>query len=136
MALLGGTAGLGTGIRVSGVLAREVIGTSGVLPPVFSPDARVLSFTASLAFLTAMLFGLAPAVRAIRMGRESGLTMNQRQIIGRLGMKGMRPLVAGQLALSVVVVCGAVLLGRTLINITRVDPGFDGRALLTGILRS
>jgi predicted permease len=40
-------------------------------------------------------------------------------------------LVAGQIALSVVVICGAVLFGRTLINITRLDAGFDGRALVT-----
>jgi predicted permease len=131
LALLGGSAGFAMGIWASGVLAREILGTAGALPPVFSPDARVLSFTAGLALLTAILFGLAPAVRAIRMGREAGLTTNQRQAIDRLGMKGMRPLVAGQLALSVVVVCGAVLLGRTLINITRIDPGFDAHTLVT-----
>jgi predicted permease len=131
LAALGGGAGLVVGIWTSGVLARELLGTSGVLPAVFSPDARVLSFTGGLSLLTAILFGVAPAIRAIRIGREAGLTVNQRQAIGRLEMKGMRPLVAGQLALSVVVVCGAVLLGRTLINITRLDPGFDGRALVT-----
>jgi predicted permease len=131
LALLGGAVGFGVGIWTSGVLAHQVLGTTGALPPVFSPDARVLSFTTGLALLTAMVFGLAPAVRAIRMGREAGLAINQRQTIGRLGMKGMRPLVAGQLALSVIVASGAVLLGRTLINITRIDPGFDGRALVT-----
>ena len=46
-------------------------------------------------------------------------------------MKGMRPLVAGQLALSVVVVFAAGLMGRTLINFTRMDPGFVADHLVT-----
>jgi predicted permease len=46
-------------------------------------------------------------------------------------MKGMRPLVAAQLALSVVVVFAAVLLGRTLMNFARLDPGFAVDRLVT-----
>ena len=43
----------------------------------------------------------------------------------------MRPLVTAQLALSVVVVFAAVLLGRTLINFTRIDPGFEADRIVT-----
>ena len=40
-------------------------------------------------------------------------------------MRGMRPLVAAQLALAVVVVFAAALLGRSLVNFAKVDPGYD-----------
>jgi predicted permease len=125
LALTGGAIGLSAGAWASGFLARQVLGTSGTLPAVFSPDARVLLFAAGLSLATAILFGLAPAVRATRAGRAVSLSMNQRQAVGQTSMRGMRPLVAAQLALSVVVVCAAVLLGRTLVNFTRLDPGFE-----------
>jgi len=131
LAVLGGVAGMLAGVWASSFLAREVLGSSGELPLVFSPDARVMIFATGLSLLTAILFGVAPALRAIRAGRVANLGTNQRQSIGQATMKGMRPLVAAQLALSVVVVCAAVLLGRTLINFTRLDPGFSAEHLVT-----
>ncbi len=46
-------------------------------------------------------------------------------------MRGMRPLVAAQLALAVVVVFSAALLGRSLINFARIDPGYDTERLIS-----
>ena len=125
LAAAGGTAGLVAGRWASGFLAHQVLGTSRVLPPVFSPDGRLMVFAAALSVITAILFGLAPAIRATHIGRGASLGTNQRTAVGLSTMRGMRPLVAAQLALSVVVVFAAVLLGRTLVNFTRVDPGFD-----------
>ena len=45
-------------------------------------------------------------------------------MIGQASMQGMRPLVAVQIALAVTVVGAAVLLGRTLENFARMDPGY------------
>jgi predicted permease len=45
-------------------------------------------------------------------------------------MKGMRPMVAVQVALAVVIVFAAVLLGRTLLNFTTIDPGFSDRLVV------
>ncbi|MPY87432.1 MAG: FtsX-like permease family protein [Luteitalea sp.] len=131
LAVLGGTAGLLAGQWTSGFLARAVLGTSRELPPVFSLDTRVMLFAAALSLVTTILFGLAPALRATRVGHAAALGANQRQAIGQSAMKGMRPLVAGQLALSVVVVFAAVLLGRTLINFTRLDIGFAADHLVS-----
>jgi predicted permease len=131
LALAGGAAGLLAGAWASGLLARQVLGTSRSLPAVFSPDARVTLFAAGLSLATALLFGLAPAIRATRVGRAHSLSTTQRQAVGQTSMSGMRPLVAGQLALSVVVVFAAVLLGRTLVNFTRLDPGFEIDHLVT-----
>ena len=131
LAVLGGTAGLLLGNWASTLLARQVLGTSGRLPSVFSPDARVLAFAASLSLVTAIVFGLVPALRAVSAGRTAVPGANQRQAIGQAGMRSMRSLVAAQLALSLVVVFAAMLLGRTLMNFMRIDPGFTADRLVT-----
>src|SRR5262249_38986824 len=100
-------------------------------PLVFSPDARVLAFAAGLSMITAVAFGLAPAVRAIQVGRTAAIGTHQRLAVGGTTMRGMRWLVVGQLALSVVVVFAAMLFGRTFINFMRIDPGFSTDRLIT-----
>jgi predicted permease len=125
LALLGGAAGVLLGTWGSRVLAREVFGGSGELPVVFSPDTRILAVAAGVSFVTGVVFGLAPALRAVAAGRGSALGTNQRQAVGATTIRGTRLLVVSQLALSVVIVFAAVLLGRTLLNFMRVDPGFS-----------
>ena len=90
-----------------------------------------MAFAAGLSLATAILFGLAPAVRATRAGRTAAIGTTERHAVGQSTVKGMRPLVTAQLALSVVVVFAAVLLGRTLIHFTRIDPGFGAGHLVT-----
>jgi predicted permease len=125
LAIIGGAAGVVVGRWSSTFLAREVLGRSGQLPSVFSPDSRVLVFAAAIAVITAVVFGLVPALRAVTMGRRSSLVTTQRVTVGLVTTRGMRSLVVGQLALSVIVVFAALLLGRTLINFMRIDPGFS-----------
>jgi putative ABC transport system permease protein len=131
LASLGGAAGLLAGEWASGFLAHQVLSSSGELPPAFAPDARVLIFAAGLSLVTAILFGLAPTLRATRAGRAASISTTERHAIGQSTMNGMRPLVTAQLALSVVVVFAAILLGRTLINFTRMDTGFAGDHLVS-----
>jgi predicted permease len=130
LAFAGGALGLFGGIWASGFLARQVMGNVNNLPRVFTPDARVLSFTAVTALFTVLIFGLAPALRAMRIGREAAPGSNRRDAIDHSAMRGMRPLVAVQVALSVVIVFAALLLGRTLLNFTRIDPGFTDRLVV------
>ncbi len=125
LAALGGAAGLLAGAWASGFLAHQVLGSSAELPPAFAPDTRVLIFAAGVSLMTSILFGLAPTLRATRAGRAASISTTERHAVGQSTMNGMRPLVTAQLALSVVVVFAAVLLGRTLINFTRMDTGFD-----------
>ena len=113
----------------------QVLGGSS-LPLVFSPDVRVLAFALGLSLVTAVVFGLAPALRAIQVGRIAAIGTNQRQAVGQATTKGMQSLVVFQLALSVVVVFAAFLLGRTLINFTRIDPGFSSESPRDRLLRS
>ena len=135
LAIIGGTAGVVVGTWASRLLAREVIGRSGdSLPVVFTPDSRVVIFATMVTLGTALLFGLAPALRTIAMGRRVSLSTTQRIAVGQMKKGGMRALVVGQLALSVVVVFAAVVLGRTLLNVMRIDPGFPTDRLVVASL--
>ena len=132
LALAGGAASLLAAYWTSALLARAVF-SRGVLPPVFALDARVWIFATVLSIGCALAFGLAPALRAIAAGWRHGITINQR-VSTSVAMRGMRPLVAAQLALSFAVVFAAVLLGRTLSYFARIDPGFNPDRLITAAI--
>ena len=96
-----------------------------VLEPHFDP--RVLGFTAAVSVATALLFSLAPALRATRVdaakpGAAGGTTTHN-----HLG----RALVVVQVTLSVLLLCGAALFLRTLHNLNSVPSGFDRDGVLT-----
>lgn len=95
-----------------------------VLEPRF--DLRVLGFTAGVSVATALLFSLAPALRATRVDAakpgQAGATAHN-----RLG----RALVVAQVSLSVLLLCGAALFLRTLHNLNGVPSGFDRNGVLT-----
>ena len=96
-----------------------------------SPDWRVLSFTVGLAALTCVLFGLAPALRAART--DVGLVLKaaaRGATAGKDKLSLRRVLVAGQVALSFVLLVGALLFSRSLVNLATVDPGFRTGGLL------
>ncbi|HVQ14159.1 MAG TPA: ABC transporter permease [Vicinamibacterales bacterium] len=126
LATIGGAAGWVFGQWSSSVLASAFLATSrDQLPEVYSPDVRVLIFTAAVSIATALLCGLLPAARTARSDSQGALVVTSRSTGGPSIMRGMRPLVAAQLALAVVVVFAAALLGRSLVNFAKVDPGYD-----------
>ena len=96
-------------------------------------DLSVLAFTAALAVVTALVFGIAPGLGA---ARACDLTSSLRDT-GRGGTAGRArqllrgALVVSQVAMSVVLVLGAGLLGRSLLALVRIDPGFDTSRVLT-----
>ncbi len=88
-------------------------------------DWRLLGFAASLAVLTAVLFGLAPALRATRVAPASVMRSSGRGLTaGRERFSLRRTLVAAQVAMSVVLLAGALLFVRSLQKLVAVDPGF------------
>jgi len=129
LALFGGVAGVFLGEWGSGLLARQALGTTGDLPPAFSPDSRVLVFGVVVSVATVLLCSVIPAFRARWSGEASLLTAERASTDGH-AVRGMRPIVAFQIALSVVVVVVASLLGRTLVNYVRIDPGFKPAGLV------
>jgi predicted permease len=125
LAVAGGAAGYVMGSWVKTTLAVQVMGTSRQIPTALAFDWRIFVFAVCITVATAVVFGLAPAVHAFRLGRWAGSTLNQRSGDSANGLRGLRPVVVLQLALSVVIVFAATLLDRTVINLSRVDPGFD-----------
>jgi predicted permease len=98
-------------------------------------DYRVLLFTAGISLVTGVVFGLAPALRSMKMD----LTPALKEGAGGSGAEGRirhkwfnvgHSLVVMQVALAMVVLVGAGLLVRTLKNLRDVDPGFVTSNLL------
>jgi predicted permease len=93
-------------------------------------DWRVLGFTIALSLLTGIVFGLAPAWRGTRVDLTPALKDAARSSSAASRSWLSRGLVVAQVALTLVLLVGAGLFVRTLVNLQRVDPGFDTRNLL------
>ena len=87
-------------------------------------DPRVLAFTAILCIVSGILFGLAPALRATRPDLVSSLKQPSSGTSGRRFAAG-KILVAGQVALCLLLLISAGLLLRTLNTLQRLDLGFN-----------
>ena len=94
-------------------------------------DWRVLTFTTALAVLTTVFFGLAPAVRATRAEPATLLQSGSRGMSGgRERFSLRRILVVSQVAVSVVLLMGALLFVRSLRNLTTLKVGFQQSGIL------
>ncbi|HEX4946100.1 MAG TPA: ABC transporter permease, partial [Blastocatellia bacterium] len=93
-------------------------------------DWRVLSFTFVLSLLTGIIFGLAPAWRATKIDLTPTLKDSGRGSSAASRSLLSRGLVVMQVALSLLLLIGAGLFVRTLLNLQRVDPGFNTKNLL------
>ena len=101
-------------------------------------DARVFAFTVAVAAAAALLFGLVPALRSTRLSLSAAMKSGGRGTTDgreRFGLR--RALVVAQVALSLMLVTGALLLGRTYHNIVAANPGFrqDGVVIASLDLR-
>ena len=101
-------------------------------------DWRTFGFMTSLAAATCLLFGLMPAIRATRTAPAAAMKAGSRgsgESHERFGLR--RALVVVQVALSMVLVVGALLFVRSLRNLTTLDPGFaeDGVTVVSLDLR-
>ena len=96
-----------------------------------SPDARVLGFTAAAAFLTAIFFGVLPALRSTRASLTSAMKATQPLATEGRGRLGARKwIVASQVALSLVLLVAAGLLLRSFAKLATLDVGFDRNNVL------
>jgi predicted permease len=96
-----------------------------------SLDLRVLAFTAGAAILTAVLFGLSPALRATRVELNQAMKENTRAALrASEGFSAGKALVAGQVAMSLMLLVAAGLFIGTLRNLLAVDPGFAPHNIL------
>ena len=123
LALLGGIAGslLATwGVR----LLVNIFDSKATLP--LAPDVRVLGFTALVIFLTGVLFGLVPALRSLQVQVSPTLKETSRTTPGTgSGFSLGKALIAGQVALSLLVLFAAGLLVRSLQKLMNQDFGYN-----------
>jgi macrolide transport system ATP-binding/permease protein len=131
LALPGGVLGLGVAEAGSRFLIWLLAGGSAdfQLRPTF--DWRVLAFAFVLAVGTGILFGLAPAFEATQIDLAPALKGTRAGVerVRRIGLK--RILAVGQIALSSLLVLGAILFVRTLANLHAIELGFEVKSVLT-----
>ena len=120
ISVAGGTLGVAVALAARAALLR--IAASAI--PVFADvrvDRPVLLFAAVLTALAPAVFGIVPALRS-----STGVPINERAGSGSLDGRAVRTaLIVAEVALSVVLVAGAVLLVRSMLRLQAVDPGFD-----------
>jgi putative ABC transport system permease protein len=123
LAVAGG--GLGLLLAYAAIPAVRTL-SAGSIPRVndVSIDGSVLAFSMALALLTGIVFGLAPAWHASRPGIGEVLKEGGRSSLASSGRWLRNGLMIVEVALSIVLLVGAVLLLRSFSRITGVDPGF------------
>ena len=128
LAVIGGALGLVFAVWLKNSLLT--VGDWG--PRALEPrlDWRTLTFTLGLSLLTGIVFGLAPAWRATRVDLTPTLKDSGRGSSAASRSLLSRGLVVMQVALTLPLLIGAGLFVRTLVNLQRVDPGFNTRNLL------
>ncbi|MGA9182552.1 MAG: ABC transporter permease [Candidatus Acidiferrales bacterium] len=94
-------------------------------------DGRVLLFTLGVSLLTAILFVLAPAIRASRPDLNAVLRESERKTTSAASRLARHGLVISEVALAMVLLVGAGLMINTILHLKRVHPGFDYHRLLT-----
>ncbi|HET9530504.1 MAG TPA: ADOP family duplicated permease, partial [Blastocatellia bacterium] len=95
-------------------------------------DVRVMLFTMTLAFITGVLFGLAPAIQASKTSLNESLKEGGRGTqAGASGKRLRNALVVAEVALSVVVLIGAGLLVRSFLSLLDTESGFVAENLST-----
>jgi putative ABC transport system permease protein len=129
-----------------GAVAGAAIGAGilkaapSVMPPNLLPtamrlgfDGRVLMFCAGAAFVVAILYGLAPAWHARGAAPSQAMTVDGRTMTGS-SSRVRRLLAMSEVAIAVVLLCGAGLLLRTLLALEHVESGSRASNLLSMVV--
>jgi predicted permease len=125
LSLIGGIAAIFLAWWGSSLLVWMASGSAEALPLDVSPNPRVLGFALLASLLSAVIFGTAPALRAARVdpyaALKGGKGAGQAASHNRLS----KALIVAQVALSLLLLVGAGLFVRTLINLQNVPTGFN-----------
>ncbi len=125
LSVAGGAAGLFLAVAMIRALMSFIPQDGAPLMLKAEPDARILAFNAGLAVLTGLLFGLAPAVQALRVDLWNTLKDVVGAVTGGGGSVKLRKgLVIAQVAFSFLLLAGAGLFVKTLANLKQTDAGF------------
>jgi len=127
LAVLGGAAGIPLAIWITGLFLRLAPSDIPRLDEV-GVDSGVLLFALAITALTAVLFGVAPALQVAR--RDLAASMRSRKTADRHSNGVRKVLVVTEMALAVMLLVGAALLTRGFYSLMAWDPGFDRNNLV------
>ena len=97
-------------------------------------DWRVLMFTLSCAIISTLLFGISPALAGTRIDLNEALRTGGRGLTSSGGHKFRSALVVIQVALSLMLLTGAGLLGKSFLRLMSVNPGFKPEGVMTATI--
>lgn len=127
-------AGGAVGLLLARVILTPLLALASKSLPsvgVIGLDGRVLAFTAAIALLAGVLFGLAPALQTAKMDVRPALSDASRGSTGGASRHRVRDLlVVTEVALALILLIGAGLLIRSFARLQDVQPGFDASHLL------
>ncbi len=126
----GGVLGLAVGsLGVRLLSSQQPVGIDGATH--MALDGRVMLFTFAASLTSALVFGIAPALRTARGDVQEALKDGGRSVgSGRRSLRTASTLVASQVAFTVLLVVGAGLMVRTFLQLRNVDPGFATESVL------
>ena len=131
LAAAGAAAGLAVAWWTGSLLLRTLPFDEAARTLTAAPDLRVTAFALAASLLTAILFGLAPALQSTRPALTSTLKDESGSVVGGTGHARFRKsLVVAQVCLSVLLLAGAALFARSLYNLKTLNPGFVPDQLL------
>ena len=134
LALLGGAAGVAIAYGALQVVRSTNPGNIPRLEAI-GLDGTVLAFTLGVSILTGILFGLVPAVRAVRVDLSSSIKSGGRNTQGEGGFGSRRRLrsllVVAEVAISLILLIGAGLLLRSFVRLQNVSPGFEPEGVIS-----
>ncbi len=130
LSFLGGASGLLLAFAARNILPRLL--SNAWDPPAFSARLSwpIFAFAAAVSVLTGIIFGLAPAWKSTRVEVSSSLKESGQTVTRRRRGLGGKAIVAVQVALSMLLVIGAGLFVRTLMQLGRSPLGFHSHNLL------
>ena len=128
LSCFGGLIGLGIALIASPLLVAAMSRGGAPILLDLGLDWRTLAYTAAASLLTGVLFGLVPALQAIRRGGATGVQHGVRLKTNSRGWSAA--LIVSQVALCVIVLVSAGLLLRSLRKLQQVDAGFREGGLL------
>ncbi len=130
-----GGGGLGLAVAYMAVRLFVAVAPAGV-PRLdeITVNAAALAGAVGITGIAMLVFGLAPAVIASRVEIDQALRSEARQSASRRSRLGTEALVAGQVALALIVLSAAGLIARSLIKLERAELSFESSQLLIGDL--
>jgi putative ABC transport system permease protein len=124
LALIGGVLGMLLAVWglnwLTSLIPNKIPAVNGI-----GLDSRIVIFTLAISFVTAIIFGIAPAVQASKADFNETLKEGGRGSGATIGRRTRSLLVVSEIALAVVLLIGASLLVRSFQRIENVNPGFD-----------